>query len=728
MEKLNHLKITFVFIVTIIIPSLFLSAFAYQAVEGERVARRVERKRRLLDEARSFARELDEGLRAPAREMREACGRLKGRLRRPQDAAGVLQGLVDVSATTSVAIFASDGRRVFPAGEKAAPSYPAPISTEALAGLEPVAVLRDAALAARGERADRERAIRNLQRLEQASPPATAVAARLEIGRLLLSANDDEETYAVAERELADVREYPIDLVDPLGRPVAALARLDAALAAKALKKSVVYRERLRALVHDLERDAALLPAEDVADIANRVSSRLFAEGAPWDAEAQRALDVAYARRRIDEWHERIDEIFGADIRETLRSYEHGRPKAPRPPDGGAGGGSPRQPLPGPKFSQIATSPSDVTRWFVRHRAADHYEVLLLAPLEREDGSLLGLAAFPVDLDGFARKFVAERVASRHAEGEAAFQVAAASSLPEEDPDTAQAALSFPLDDIRVVASAGELGSDVLARETTTMKLWLIALSIAGIAAGAIVTTRTVLREAKAAELKSDFVTNVTHELRTPLTSIRMFIETLQLGRVEDEAESKECLGIMARETDRLTRLIERLLAFSKIESRKWRFRFSYVPPLELVNEALRVLRQQLGLLEGAPLPIEVESVQKCSPIAVDKDAIVEVLLNLLTNAWKYTPAADRQIHVNVSERRRQVVIDVEDNGIGVPRRDRRRIWKKFERGSNAKKGRVEGSGIGLTLALSIARGHGGTIVLTPLKQGSRFSLILPKV
>src|SRR5206468_12448149 len=124
-----------------------------------------------------------------------------------------------------------------------------------------------------------------------------------------------------------------------------------------------------------------------------------------------------------------------------------------------------------------------------------------------------------------------------------------------------------------------------------------------------------VLREAKAAELKSDFVTNVTHELRTPLTSIRMFIETLELGRVEDEAEAKECLQIMGRETDRLTRLIERLLAFSKIESRQWRFQFSYVAPLELVEEAIRLLRRQLQIRDDAPIPIEVESIQALKPI-----------------------------------------------------------------------------------------------------------------
>jgi signal transduction histidine kinase len=310
-----------------------------------------------------------------------------------------------------------------------------------------------------------------------------------------------------------------------------------------------------------------------------------------------------------------------------------------------------------------------------------------------------------------------------------AFEIVVASSQElEDDPEAGRVALAAPLDHIKVVARARELGEDVLRRERTTMKLWLIALSIGGIAAGAVVTALTVLREAKAAELKSDFVTNVTHELRTPLTSIRMFIETLEHGRVEDEAEAKECLQIMGRETDRLTRLIERLLAFSKIESRKWRFKFSYVAPLELVNDAIKLLKRMHGLKDDAPVPIEVESIQALAPIAVDRDAIVETILNLLTNAWKYTPAENRRLRVVLTERRKQVVIDVEDNGIGVPRRDRRRIWKKFERGSNAEKGRIEGSGIGLTLALSIAKGHGGTITLTPLKQGSRFSLVLPKV
>jgi signal transduction histidine kinase len=325
---------------------------------------------------------------------------------------------------------------------------------------------------------------------------------------------------------------------------------------------------------------------------------------------------------------------------------------------------------------------------------------------------------------------IAKKLASQPKDGDATFEVVSASTPPpEDDLASARAPLAFPLDALCVVARPRDGGDEaVLVRERRTIKLWLIAVSIGGVCAGAIVTTRTVVREIKAAELKSDFVTNVTHELRTPLTSIRMFIETLELGRVQSEAETKECLAIIARETDRLTRLITRLLAFSKIESRKWRFKFSYAPPLELVHEAIHVLRQQLQIKDDDAFPVEVEAVQEVARVAVDRDAIVEVLLNLLTNAWKYTPPQGRRIRVVVSERRKKVVIDVDDNGMGVPRRDRRRIWKKFERGSNAEKARVEGSGIGLTLALSIARGHGGTVTLTPLKQGSRFSLVLPKL
>jgi signal transduction histidine kinase len=576
---------------------------------------------------------------------------------------------------------------------------------------EAVATLREASerLGAFAEREIPESLARRLMWLgDFESPLATRSAARLQESRFLVATND-RDVLTEASKALNRIAKVPIDLVDPLGRLVGAQARLEHALLAGKLGQRDAFHTALVALLREVERSALYLPADDVSNLVTKAAAYL--DGKEWELELQRATEAAAERRAVELLHERLDDIFFADVREAVRSAD-------------------RAPATRGYLSRtdglVASEPDDPRRWFVRRRAAEKDRVLLLAPIQRRDGSLLGIAAFPYDVEGLVRRVAADRTA-RHADEATSFDVTTVATS-DDDPETTLVPLPAPLDHVQVLARARIAEQDVLGAERTTMKLWLIALSIGGIAAGAVVTTRTVLREAKAAELKSDFVTNVTHELRTPLTSIRMFIETLELGRVEDEAEAKECLQIMGRETDRLTRLIERLLAFSKIESRKWRFKFSYTPPLELVNEAIRLLRRQLGIRDDAQIPIEVEAVQELPPVACDREAITEVLLNLLTNAWKYTPAENRRIRIVLSERRKQVVIDVEDNGIGVPRRDRRRIWKKFERGSNAEKGRVEGSGIGLTLALSIARGHGGTIALAPLKQGSRFSLILPKL
>ncbi|HBP21190.1 MAG TPA: hypothetical protein DEA08_25810, partial [Planctomycetes bacterium] len=254
-----------------------------------------------------------------------------------------------------------------------------------------------------------------------------------------------------------------------------------------------------------------------------------------------------------------------------------------------------------------------------------------------------------------------------------------------------------------------------------------IGLALLGILMGVFVTLRTVQKESKEAQLKSDFVSNVTHELKTPLTSIQMFLETLLLGRVNDEEEVRECLTIMDREARRLTRLIEQLLVFSRIEGRKWRVRFSSENPRSLVDEAIKILADQLHTTPEE-LGIEVVAVQELSAVAVDRFAVVEALLNLLHNAWKYSPNPDRQVRVVLTNRRREVEIAVEDNGMGVPRRDRRRIFVKFERASNAEKSRVEGSGIGLTLASEIAKAHGGRVRYAPNKpKGSRFAIVLPR-
>ncbi len=698
MERFNSLKITFVFIITIIIPSVFLSAFAYQAIEGERFARKNERHRHLLAEARVLAHDVEDGVMAPARALVDAFARSGDGLSSPLEAVGLLreatartlQDTASVDTLCPLVLYAPDGSRLYPAPRAAARASDA------------AAALNEARNVARvGSRAT---AIVLLEKLERDPSPPTSLAAKLEIARLFAFGTDEVEL-ALASHGLEQIVGKPIELMDPLGRPVVALARFDLARVAAALHQGGTYRKRLAALIHDLEPRASYLPADVLAELVTSAGNLLLAEGEDSDAEGRRALGLAETRRRVEERAERIDEVMSADVRAFLAARRRSE---------------------GSDAKVAPLAEAGLERLFLRRGS----QTFVAVPIERATGSLVALALVSLDTDSLARRVARERIASRMSDMETAvFEAAPVGTPPsDEEFDVARQVLAPPLEDLEIIARAREASEDVLAKERTTMKLWLIALSVGGVFAGAVVTVRTVVREAKAAELKSDFVTNVTHELRTPLTSIRMFIETLELGRVESEAEQKECLSIMARETDRLTRLIERLLAFSKIESRKWRFKFSYIPPLELVGEAIRVLRQQLQIKEGEPFPLDIETVQDVAPVAVDKDAIVEVLLNLLTNAWKYTPAEGRRLRVVISERRRQVVIDVEDNGIGVPRRDRRRIWKKFERGSNAEKGRIEGSGIGLTLALSIARGHGGTVTLTPLKQGSRFSLVLPKL
>jgi nitrogen-specific signal transduction histidine kinase len=550
------------------------------------------------------------------------------------------------------------------------------------------------------------------------------------------------EDLLAAREDFARAAATPFEARDARGRPVGVHARIELALADAQLGDQDLCRARLASVLSEIDARGSYLPCDSAAELAERVGAYLVDKGEAWAGERARA--VAEHRRRVEAIHERWDDLFGRELQDAVRARRDragdGVAATRDLPDGGAGGGSLRPPT---ELARARAERPASTGWLKR-RAGDRYEVLLYTVLEDARDEPIGVVAIPVDLDYFAQETVRARLAARERalpveadEERPTFEVVERrDDEPPPDPRAAQhvgrAPLAFPLDHVEVrvksAPPAEDAAADVsLLKQRDRIKLWLIALSVAGIAAGALVTTRTVLREVKSAELKSDFVSNVTHELKTPLTSIRMFIETLEDGRVENEEEEKECLAIMGREADRLTRLIDRLLAFSKIESRKWRFKFGYVPPLELVEDAIRLLYQQVGQTAEA-LPIEVDCLQRLAPLPVDKDAIVEVLLNLLSNAYKYTPGPDRRIRVVVTERRRTVEIAVEDNGIGVPRRDRRRIWKKFERGSNAEKGRFEGSGIGLTLALSIARGHGGTIWLTPLKpKGSRFTLSLPK-
>ncbi|RME73989.1 MAG: sensor histidine kinase, partial [Planctomycetota bacterium] len=401
----------------------------------------------------------------------------------------------------------------------------------------------------------------------------------------------------------------------------------------------------------------------------------------------------------------------------------------------GAGGERPIafvQPLDLPAGRYVAVLEHDTRRWLARELEA---LVTLLGDRERAR---------------FAIRPALRRSGGRAAAGGAPTATAAIGAQGSEDAGPlVRARLPAPLEHLVVEVTAavapGEGALGVLVRR---LHVWAIVFLLCGLLVGAIVTTVTVHREIRTAALKSDFVTTVTHELKTPLTSIGMFAQTLLLGRVQDEAERTECLEIIARETERLSRLIDRVLTFSKIEAQKKRFELRLTDLTALVKESMELFETQM---RSAPDPVVFEYVElaELPPVLCDRAAIQEVLLNLFSNAYKYSrwrrsdPGASsagddpivlsgdvrpRRIRVTVTKRRRWAMIAVRDWGVGISRGEQRKIFRKFYRANDVLTRDVEGSGIGLSLARSIMRAHRGDVtVRSRLGQGATFTLWLPR-
>jgi two-component system, OmpR family, phosphate regulon sensor histidine kinase PhoR len=283
---------------------------------------------------------------------------------------------------------------------------------------------------------------------------------------------------------------------------------------------------------------------------------------------------------------------------------------------------------------------------------------------------------------------------------------------------------SFPLQDFELVAMT--TGADPVAIASTRNRAIygvLLALFYFTLAGGVAYTARVLYREAKLSRLKTDFVSMVSHELRTPLTSIRMFIETLALGRVKDPAQIQEVLGLLAQETGRLSEMIERVLDWARIESGKKTYRREPMEVRALVEATLSAFRAQRL---DAPVQLSCELESTLPTVRVDREAIAGALLNLMQNAFKYT-GVEKKIAIRARCEPHGVAIDVMDNGPGIPVRERKRIFDRFYRVENLLTRQTEGSGLGLALAKRIVEAHGGKISLkSELGKGSCFTVHLP--
>lgn len=253
---------------------------------------------------------------------------------------------------------------------------------------------------------------------------------------------------------------------------------------------------------------------------------------------------------------------------------------------------------------------------------------------------------------------------------------------------------------------------------------YLVLAALCMVMAGGIfLTYRNVSREMNLARLKSDFVANVSHELRTPLALIRLYAETLELGRLTAQEKYQEYFRIIREESERLTALINNILDFSRIEAGRKEYDFKETDLGELVRATLDSYRFQI---EQNGFAFEENIANDIPPVTVDREAIARSLLNLVNNALKYSKD-QKYIGVSLYRANGSVKLEVRDRGIGIAPSEQEKIFEKFYRCGDPLVHNIKGSGLGLSLVRHIAQAHGGEVfVESAPEKGSKFIIALP--
>lgn len=271
------------------------------------------------------------------------------------------------------------------------------------------------------------------------------------------------------------------------------------------------------------------------------------------------------------------------------------------------------------------------------------------------------------------------------------------------------------------VSSANPRGD--LNEAGTRRRMLLAGLAILGtlILGSGYFTFRGIRRELAVARLQSDFVSAVSHEFRTPLTSLRQLSQMLFEGRIISEDRRQQYYGVLARESERLARLVEELLNFGRAEAGAMRYVFGPVDLGELIRSVAGEFQCQADTFQ-----VEVTLPADPCRIRADREMMSLALWNLLDNAMKYSPEC-RTAWVDLSRNETHAAISVRDRGIGVPQHEHRRIFKKFVRGEGISTLGVKGAGIGLAMVEHVAKAHGGRVRLeSEAGRGSTFTLLLP--
>ncbi|WP_027364837.1 two-component system histidine kinase PnpS [Desulfotruncus alcoholivorax] len=263
---------------------------------------------------------------------------------------------------------------------------------------------------------------------------------------------------------------------------------------------------------------------------------------------------------------------------------------------------------------------------------------------------------------------------------------------------------------------------EFISPEPRTFNLRITPLNVSN-QGGAVILLRDITERKRMEQMRSEFVANVSHELRTPLTSIRGFVETLLDSGTEDPEMTKHFLNIINTETRRLAKLVDELMYLSKIEERRGVHKWLQVEIGQLFDRVLAICGPQA---EEKQIEIRANLPSRLPPLYGDPDMLAQVMINLMDNAIKYTPAGG-SVTVGACLHGDEIRVDVADTGVGIPADSLPRIFERFYRVDKARSRELGGIGLGLAIVKHIVIGHGGSVeVKSNTGKGTVFSVYLP--
>jgi two-component system sensor histidine kinase VicK len=240
---------------------------------------------------------------------------------------------------------------------------------------------------------------------------------------------------------------------------------------------------------------------------------------------------------------------------------------------------------------------------------------------------------------------------------------------------------------------------------------------------GAIIVLQDVTEQERLDRMRKEFVANVSHELRTPLTTIKSYTETLLDGAVENKELAINFLKVIDTESERMTRLVKDLLQLSKLEYDSIQWNMKKISIYKIVSEC--AYRMNISAEQKNQI-LEFNSELDIPEIMGDRDRIEQVIVNILSNAIKYTPE-NGKIKINLSQEDDNVLVEVADNGIGIPKEDLPRLFERFYRVDKARSRMLGGTGLGLSIAGQIVEAHKGKIkIQSEYGQGTQVFISLP--